>query len=203
MSSKVRLLLAWSLRDLIKEVDKKTPIFLLITEILRKLLRAILAFSLGVTLIQGNIWIALLINFLLYFFSSSLALMFLLCLIRLNVLIAVWNLNFSFVVNFFPPHCSTNNRHHLEIWVGGCNLSFLTHILAWNEGEENVRYLKLFFKGDGMFQPCMALRPNSLVCLWWQERHSPHKLQFLSLFLSLSLLLCPVFLCVRLLCSHM
>ena len=46
MSSKVRLLLAWSLRDLIKEVDKKTPIFLLITEILRKLLRAILAFSL-------------------------------------------------------------------------------------------------------------------------------------------------------------
>ena len=51
----MRLLLAWSLRDLIKEVDKKTPIFLLITEILRKLLRAILAFSLGVTLIQGNI----------------------------------------------------------------------------------------------------------------------------------------------------
>ena len=45
MSSKVRLL-AWSLRDLIKEVDKKTPIFLLITKILRKLLRAILAFSL-------------------------------------------------------------------------------------------------------------------------------------------------------------
>ena len=46
MSSKVRLLLAWSLRDLIKKVDKKTPIFLLITEILRKLLQAILAFSL-------------------------------------------------------------------------------------------------------------------------------------------------------------
>ena len=46
MSSKVRLLLAWSLRDLVKEVDKKTTIFLLITKILRKLLRAILAFSL-------------------------------------------------------------------------------------------------------------------------------------------------------------
>ena len=46
MSSKVRLLLAWSLRDLIKKVDKKTPIFLLITKILRKLLQAILAFSL-------------------------------------------------------------------------------------------------------------------------------------------------------------
>ena len=45
VSSKVRLLLAWSMRDLIKEVDKKTPIFLHITEILRKLLRAILAFS--------------------------------------------------------------------------------------------------------------------------------------------------------------
>ena len=131
MCSKVRLLLDWSLRDLIKEVDKKTPIFLLITEILRKILRAILAFSLSVTLIQGNIWIALLINFLLYFFSSSLALMFLLCLIRLNVLIAVRNLNFSFVVNFFPPHCSTNNRHHLGNLVWWCcNLSFLTHILA-------------------------------------------------------------------------
>ena len=46
MSSKVGLLLAWSLRDLVKEVDKKTPVFLHITEILRKLLRAILAFSL-------------------------------------------------------------------------------------------------------------------------------------------------------------
>lgn len=45
VSSKVRLLLAWSLRDLIKEVDKKTLIFLHITEILRKLLWAILAFS--------------------------------------------------------------------------------------------------------------------------------------------------------------
>ena len=45
VSSKVKLLLAWSMRDLIKEVDKKTPIFLHITEILRKLLRAILAFS--------------------------------------------------------------------------------------------------------------------------------------------------------------
>ena len=32
VNSKVRLLLAWSLRDLIKEVDKKTPIFLHITE---------------------------------------------------------------------------------------------------------------------------------------------------------------------------
>ena len=35
------------------------------------------------------------------------------------------------------------------------------------------------------------------------KKDTLHKLQFLFLFLSLSLLLCPVFLCMRLLCSHM
>ena len=139
VSSKVRLLLAWSLRDLIKEVDKKTPIFLHNWDFKKAFAGHIGLFFnlkcehtfLSVTLIQGNIWIALLINLRLYFFSSSLALMFLLFLIRLNVLIAVWNLDFLLLLTFSPPHCSTNNRHHLgNLGWWCCNLSFLTHILA-------------------------------------------------------------------------
>lgn len=131
--------------------------------------------------------------------------MFLLCLIWLNVPIAVRNLNFFFLLltSPSPSHCSTNNRHHLgNLGWWGCNLSFLTHILAWNEAGENVRYLKLFFKGDGMFQPCMAFRPNSLVCLWRQERHTSQTPVSLSLSFSVITIMPCVSMCETSLLTH-